>query len=100
MYGTMFRMKVKSGQVQKVQELFDEWEKDRQPKIKGVVGGLLLKPDNKPGELIGAGIFADKDAYMANANDPEQHQWYLKIRELLEADPEWEDGEFVSVTFG
>jgi hypothetical protein len=37
---------------------------------------------------------------MANANDPEQHQWYLKIRELLEADPEWEDGEFVSVTFG
>ena len=39
MYGTMFRMKVKSGQVEKVRELFDEWEKDRQPKIKGVVGG-------------------------------------------------------------
>jgi hypothetical protein len=43
MYGTMFRMKVKSGQVQKVQELFDEWEKDRLSKIKGVVGGLLAQ---------------------------------------------------------
>jgi len=99
MYGTMVRMNVKSGQVQKVQDLSHKWEKDRQPKIKGVVGGLLLKRDNKPGELIGADMFADKDAYMANTNDPDQHQWYLKIRELLEADPVWEDEEFVSVTF-
>ncbi len=99
MYGTMFRMKVKSGQEQKIIELFQDWERERKPKIKGVVGGLLLKPDNKPGVLVGAGIFVDKDAHLANANDPEQHQWFLKIRELLEADPEWEDGEFVSVDF-
>ena len=84
----MFRMKVKSGQVEKVQELFDEWEKDRQPKIKGVVGGLLLKPDNKPGELIGAGIFADKDAFMANANDPEQDRWFRRTMEHLESEPD------------
>ena len=99
MYGTMFRMKVKSGQEQKVIQLFQDWDRERKPKIKGVVGGLLLKPDNKPGEFVGAGVFVDKDAHLANANDPEQHQWFLKVRELLEADPEWEDGEFVLADF-
>ena len=99
MYGTMFRMKVKSGQDQKVIQLFQDWDRERKPKIKGVVGGLLLRPDNKPGEFVGAGVFVDKEAHLANANDPEQHQWFLKVRELLEADPEWEDGEFVLADF-
>ena len=39
MYGTKFRMKVKSGQEQKIIALFQEWERDRKPKIEGVVGG-------------------------------------------------------------
>ena len=33
---------------------------------------------------------------MANANNPEQSQWFNKLRELLEADPEWEDGEYLA----
>ena len=37
---------------------------------------------------------------MANADNPAQHQWYLKLRDLLEADPEWTDGEYLSVDLG
>ena len=71
------------------------WDKTRRPNVKGAEGGLLLKPDKGSGELVAVAIFSDKDSYHANAGDPGQHEWYLKLRALLEADPEWEDGEIV-----
>ena len=54
-----------------------------------------MKPDASTGELIGVAVFRDKAFYLANADDPEQGKWYGKLRELLEADPVWEDGEYV-----
>ena len=98
MYGTIFHMKVKPGQEQKVIDIFKDWERERKPKVKGVVGGLLLKPENRSGELIGVAVFDDKASFMANANDPEQDKWFRRLRELLEADPDWEDGEYVAGT--
>ena len=95
MYGTIFRMKVKPGQQGRVNELFEEWDQERQPKIEGAVGGVFMRPDRSPNELIGVAIFRDKASYIANADDPEQHAWFMKLREALEADPEWEDGEYV-----
>ena len=95
MYGTIFRMKVKEGQQERVTEIFREWDRERRPKVRGVVGGYLMKPDRTAGELIGVAVFEDKDAYMANASDPDQDRWYQRLRELLVADPEWEDGEYV-----
>ena len=95
MYGTIFRMKVKPGQEQKVLEVFQEWDRDRKPKVKGAGGGYLLKPDNRPGELVAVAVFSDKASYTANASDPEQDVWYGKFRDLLVADPEWEDGEYL-----
>ena len=38
------------------------------------------------GEDIRSGDFA-------NAADPEQNTWYRRMREQLEEDPWWEDGE-------
>ena len=65
-------MKVKPGQEQRLVELFKDWERERQPKVKGAIGGLIMKPDNKAGELVGVAVFEDKASYMANAGDPEQ----------------------------
>ena len=100
MYGTIFRLNVRRGQESKVADLFQEWERERKPNVKGAVGGLLLNPDAKSGELIGVAVFEDKASYLANGDDPEQHQWYLRLRELLEADPQWEDGEYVAGDIG
>ena len=95
MYGSIFRMKLKPGQEQKLINFFEEWERERKPKIQGTVHNIVLKPDKKPNELIGVAMFPDETSYTANADDPEQDEWYRKMRELLEEDPAWEDGEFI-----
>ena len=96
MYGTIFHMKVKPGPEQRVVETIEEWERERKPNVDGALTGLLMKPDANTGELIGVAVFKDKSSYTANAGDPEQGKWLGRLRELLEADPVWEDGEFVA----
>ncbi len=96
MYGTIFRMKVKGGQEQRVIQIFEEWNTQQKPVVKGAIGGLVMKPDGSSDELIGVAIFEDKQSYVANADNPGQQQWYAKLRDALEADPEWEDGEYVA----
>jgi len=41
-------------------------------------------------------LFESKEAYVANAGSPEQHQRYLRMREMLVSDPEWHDGEIIA----
>ncbi len=100
MYGTIFRMKVKPGAHNQVAEHFDSWLRERAPKVKGAKGSLLMKPDGLTRDLVGVAIFEDKATYEANADDPAQNEWYLKLRDLLEADPEWEDGEYLAGSVG
>lgn len=95
MYGSIFSLKFEAGQEQKLLEMFQKWEKERKPKVKGAVASYVLRPDNHPGELIGVAVFRDKASYTANANDPEQDKWYQEMRRLLLADPQWQDGEYV-----
>ncbi len=96
MYGTMFRIRPKKGKQQAVVDLFNEWEKDRRPKVKGALAGYLFKPDNSTGELDGVAVFSSRETYRANADDPAQDKWYRKLRDLLEADPKWNDGEVLA----
>ena len=96
MYGTIFRMKVKTGREDDLVRVFKDWESERKGKIKGAIGGLMMKPANRSGEMIGVAIFEDRESYAANADDPEQHAWFMKMRDMLEADPEWDDGEYVA----
>ncbi len=97
MYGTIFRLKVKRGQGDKLVDFFKQWEKQQKPKVKGAVAGFLMKPEKgTANDYIGVAIFKDKKSYMANADSPAQDQWYQKMRALLTADPVWEDGEYVA----
>lgn len=93
MYGSVFYMKPKAGQEQEIIQLFEEWKQNRKPVVKGAVGGYLYKLDK--GGMMGVAIFESKEDYQANAESPEQNQWYLKLRDQLEEDPEWNDGEVV-----
>ncbi len=95
MFGTIFRMIPKAGKEEDIRELFEEWGQTRGKTVPGVVAGYVMKPERSPGELIGVAVFTDRESYFANAASPEQDLWFRRLRALLEADPAWEDGEYL-----
>jgi antibiotic biosynthesis monooxygenase (ABM) superfamily enzyme len=95
MYGTIARMRLKPGAEERMRQLAEEYNRQNVP---GYRGEIVYRLDGGSGEYLMAVLFDSKDDYVANANSPEQHQRYLEYRELLEAEPEWNDGEVISNT--
>lgn len=93
MFGSIFRMRPKSGQEQAVVQLFEEWSRERGYRLQGSIASYLFHPEKSPEQLIGVAIFQDKETYVKNAEDPAQDAWYQRLRALLEGDPEWEDAD-------
>jgi quinol monooxygenase YgiN len=92
MYGTVARLRLKAGAAEKMAALSKEYD---QVTVPGVVATYVYQADSDPQEMYLVAVFESKDAYLANANSPDQHARYLKMRELLESDPEWHDGTVV-----
>ena len=93
MYGTIARMKVSADNRQKLDALSKE-QMGRE--VPGFVAASVLVPDERDDEVYLVVMFEDKASYQKNADDPAQHQDYVKMRALLDADPEWIDGEWTS----
>jgi quinol monooxygenase YgiN len=60
-----------------------------------MVGTWVYQLDADPDEYLLAVAFESREAYQANAASPEQDARYQQMRALLQADPEWHDGEIV-----
>jgi quinol monooxygenase YgiN len=95
MYGTVARMQVRSGHAAELQKLTTEWEQGRGREVAGFVASYVFQPDNQPDSAILVAIFQDRNAYRANANNPDQDRWFQQLRQHLVADPEWTDGEVI-----
>ncbi|HEU4793668.1 MAG TPA: antibiotic biosynthesis monooxygenase [Nitrolancea sp.] len=92
MYGTVARLQLKPGVEGEFFELSREFEAANVP---GYVGEYVYRMDADPSVFYLAVVFESKEAYVSNANSPEQNARYVKYRELLVSDPEWHDGEVV-----
>ena len=90
MYGTIFKMKVKPGHEDQLLTILDS--SGTQPD--GGVAWFLMDPDSES-EWIGVAVFDSKESHLANANNPEQHEMFLKMMEHLESEPTWTDGEYL-----
>ena len=95
MYGSIFKMTALPGKRDEVVETFLAWERDVAPRSASEITGYLLKSDANSDELIAVAIAPDEASYRANNDTPGQAEWYEKIRALLAADPEWNDGEII-----
>lgn len=95
MYGTIARFQVKPGMEAKLKEIEEEF---KTAAVSGFVVTYIYQMDANPQEYYLATVFASKDAYQANASSPEQDARYRAFRALLTADPEWHDGEIVSMS--
>ena len=88
MYGRTVRMRPVAGKERDVIEILGEGDRERRPNVKGVLGGYFMKPDSNSGEQIGIAVFEDREAFLANRNDPQQDVWFRKLRGLLQLDPD------------
>ena len=92
MYGTIARLRLQGGREDDLMEHLNRYGVDT---IRGAVASALYRADEGGGVYWLAVVFESKEAYRANADSPEQAERYLEFRGLLEADPEWHDGEVV-----
>jgi hypothetical protein len=90
-YGSIAQMDVKEGHQDDLVKLFED-TRDTPPE--GMVAWLLMQPDEED-YMLGVAVFESKDAYVANANRPEQHESFLQIMEHLDSEPTWTDGTYL-----
>jgi quinol monooxygenase YgiN len=83
---------MKPGSEDTLRELLREFEARQVP---GFVAHYTYRLDADPNTIVEAVIFASKEAYVANANSPEQHTFYERMAALFDGEPEWQDGEIV-----
>ena len=94
MYGTIARVKVKKAKIREFFALGKEWDDRERKRAIGFLGADLLWEDQDEGSACLIVRFIDRESYLANANSPEQDKFYRRMRDCLENDPEWIDGEY------
>ena len=95
MYGTVAKMRVKTGMEEKLLEVT---KSEDMMNIPGLVSTTVYRLDSNPSEYIMAVVFESKEAYTKNADSPEQDARYREFVAFLEGAPEWQDGEIVYST--
>jgi quinol monooxygenase YgiN len=96
MFGTVARIKVKPGMGPTLHEVARSWGSEEYVRS-GQVASLIFQLENSPDEYVIVAAFPDRETYFANAARPETDRNYRQMRELLVADPEWNDGEIVEI---
>ena len=91
MYGSIARLHLKPGKDEELRRMGQEMA----PQIPGFVSQQVYRMDADSNELYLVVAFENEQAYRANAESPEQQQRYEQFRALLDADPEWHDGEII-----
>jgi len=91
MFVTVYSYRAKAGQEQAVIALYDEWERDRLPKIKGFVSAELLRDLRDSRSFISIARFESAETANAVADTPEQDAWYRRLVSLTEQEPVFTD---------
>lgn len=92
MYGTVVRWVVKEGKEQELEQLAEELMRARPAGGRSV---FVYRADANPREYWVASCWDSKEAYTSNSSTPEQDTRFRRLRELMDADPEWHDGEII-----
>jgi len=91
MYGTIAKMKVKPGMLEKLSETMTVDEGGHRPD--GALSMSVFQMDANPNEIWVIAISESREAYRAYSESPESNERYQQMSDWLEAEPEWHDGE-------
>ena len=92
MYGSVSRWRIKEGKEEEFKQLMTELSGDRPPGSRALT---VYQSDADPREHWVAGIWESREVYASNSARPETTGNYQRLRDLMESDPEWHDGEVV-----
>lgn len=92
MYGTVARYRLKPGMEGQFIEQVRVFEA---ASVSGTLAVYVYRLDADPNDCYIAVVFESREAYLANADSPEQDTRYRQLLALLEREPEWHDGEIV-----
>ena len=92
MYGTVARFRIKPGMESRLDEVMKVYEGDRPS---GAIDSWVYRTDDDPRTYYLSVLFESRESYVRNAESPEQDKRYRMLRDLLESDPEWHDGEVI-----
>lgn len=95
MYGTVAQMRVKAGMENQFDAISREIGVGTAP---GQIAVYVYQMDRDNREFYLAVIFESREAYHANAASPQQHERFMKLMQVLESEPVWNDGEIVYTT--
>lgn len=90
MYGTIAKVRVRADKVEALAELGRSMEL-----APGQLGRYVYRLDADPQNYMLVAVFESREAYWANAASPEQNGRFQELAAMLEAEPEWYDGEIV-----
>jgi hypothetical protein len=93
MFATIYRMRPKPDREAEICAHFRKWEREHRSTADGLVSGYLVRPKADSRDLIGVTVFDCEANYRKNAADPSQDRWYRGLRQMLERDPDWTDGD-------
>ena len=98
MYGTIGRLRIKPGMEGQFRQLLqDQARAFETGQVAGFVASYAYRMDADPNDFFIAAVFENREAYWANAQSPEQDARYRQWLPLLDGEPEWHDGEIVTV---
>jgi hypothetical protein len=92
MYGTVAQVRLKPGSEA---AFIEQLRAYTETCVAGLVAQTVYRLDKGGDEYLVAVTFASRDAYVANSENPAQHQQYVRLREFMDADPLWHDGVVV-----
>ena len=90
---TFFRMKAKPGEHEAVVDLFDKWQRERMPEVKGFVKSMVVCSLEDDDEFMAEVMFDTRESYETNSADKEQGDWFKDLRSHLVEDPIWFNGK-------
>lgn len=93
MYGSIARMRLKPGSEPMFKVQIDAIAHATFP---GWLSSTVYRSDSDPHDVWLVVAFESRDAYRRHSESTNQRERYRRIRALLEADPEWFDGDVLS----
>ena len=93
MYGTVMRARVKKGQLDALERLFES-QRGELGRVDGFHSVEFGREDKDPERIVMIVHFRDRQSYVKNAGRPETNRNYEEMIKHLEGAPEWIDLDY------